>query len=188
MPVERKPKTYKTIRLRHFGYDEPGAYSLTLVTHDRRCIFGEIVNGTMKLNSVGEIVADEWGRTAELRPNIDLDSFIIMPNHIHGLVVIRESEKSARSAALRQVTLPRLKNERSPASISSIIAGFKAAVTRRAREQLRNPAFQVWQPRFNDHVIREERDLEQIRYYIVNNPLQWHLDRHNPDHKPKESS
>jgi putative transposase len=197
-------KSFKTVRLRHHRYDEPGAYSLTIVAHNRNSLFGEIIEGEMCLNNLGEIVREEWLRSAQVRPAFELDAFVIMPNHVHGIVMLNESARSAeriesaRSAALQEGTcreiqtksarsaaLPlRNKNERSPASISSFVAGFKAAVTSRIRALLKEPGFQVWQPRFHDHVIRADDDLQAIREYINNNPQQWNLDRENPEFKP----
>jgi putative transposase len=179
-------KSFKTVRLRHHRYDEPGAYSLTIVAHNRNSLFGEIIEGEMCLNNLGEIVREEWLRSAQVRPAFELDAFVIMPNHVHGIVMLNESARSAeRIESARSAALPlRNKNERSPASISSFVAGFKAAVTSRIRALLKEPGFQVWQPRFHDHVIRADDDLQAIREYINNNPQQWNLDRENPEFKP----
>ncbi len=166
----------KTIRLQRISYAEHGAYFLTLVTHDRIPLFGEIENGEVKISQVGLVVRGEWVGSATMRPHLVLDEFVIMPNHLHAIVGLAKEDPSARSAALRT------SRDRAPASISSFIAGFKAATTRRIREHLRNPHFQVWQPRFHDHVIRDDRDFDEIREYIHNNPVQWEFDQENPDH------
>jgi REP element-mobilizing transposase RayT len=171
-------KKFKTIRLRHFAYSETGAYSLTLVTHERQCLFGTVEDEEMYLSPYGEIVHEEWLRSAEIRPQIRLDEYVIMPNHIHAIVWIEDdlAEKSARSAAL-----PRGSRERTPASVSSLMVGFKAATTRRIRESMGNPKLSVWQPRFHDHVIRSEAVLNALREYIQANPRNWNRDTENPD-------
>jgi putative transposase len=178
-PMPDQLKIRKTIRLPQLAYTEHGAYFLTLVTDQRRLLFGEIVDGDIKRNTLGDIIQEEWMNSVEIRPHLLLDQFAVMPNHLHGVVGLTSSvpnAQSARSAALRT------SRDRAPASISSFVAGFKAATTRRIREYLRDPQFRVWQPRFYDHVIRGERDYQEIRTYIFNNPMQWQFDRENPDH------
>ncbi len=187
MNAESNRKTFKTIRLQRVDYDESGAYSLTIVTHNRQLIFGSVIESEMRLSPIGEIVREEWLRSAVMRPMIALDEFVVMPNHFHGIVFIdncsaalcaptkTQEEKSARSAALRT------SHDRVPASISSMIAGFKAACTRRIRELTGDPQLAVWQPRFHDHIVRANPNLNALREYIRNNPLNWTKDRENPN-------
>jgi len=80
----------KSIRLKGYDYSQKGAYFITICTQSRKCLFGNIVDGKMVLSKIGEIIANEWSNTPELRPNIELDEFVVMPNHIHGIVVITE--------------------------------------------------------------------------------------------------
>jgi putative transposase len=183
MPDDHPKTPFKSIRLRYLNYDEPGAYFVTLVAHERRCLFGSVSDGEVCLSASGEIVRLEWQRSAELRPRISFDAFVVMPNHFHAIVLFHTESPSARSAALRPIT-PRHRFERAPASLSSLIAGFKAATTRRIRAALQRPSLPVWQPRFYDHVIRNETDLAKIRAYIAGNPAEWRSDSENPDRVP----
>ncbi|MCC6475730.1 transposase [bacterium] len=174
--------------MRNISYSESNAYFLTLVAHNRQCLFAEITNAEWILKPIGEVIREEWLRCAEMRPAVELGEFVVMPNHLHGIVYLLNAEsQSARSAAL-QVNLHdqphRTSVDRAPKSISSMVAGFKAATTRKIREQLRDPGFVVWQPRFHDRVIRDDKEFRNIRAYIRDNPRRWHLDNENPERHP----
>jgi len=111
-------------------------------------------------------------KTQIIRPEIELDEFIIMPNHLHGIIVIKETHVGTHSrASLR----------RQPRSLGSIIAGFKSAATKRINVERKMPRAPVWQPRFYEHVIRNKKDLTNIREYIINKPMQWHVNEENPN-------
>ncbi|MDD5088043.1 MAG: transposase [bacterium] len=184
-------RSYKTVRLPHFDYNETGAYFLTTVTANRECLFGRIEDGAMIANAFGQIVIEEWLRSATIRSEIRLDMFTLMPNHFHGIVFITDDLKAHIHAAPRQDfgeahihAALRSSRKRTPRSISTLMGGFKGAVTARINTLRNTPAAPVWQPKFHDHVIRDEHDLNDIREYIQNNPLKWDLDRENPDFKP----
>ena len=114
----------RTLRLPTYDYAGVGAYFLALVTHERECLFGEVVDLAMQLNELGEIAEREWLRSAEVRPGIVLDAFVVMPNHVHGIVVFPgDGLMNERNSG----TKPRL--ERSAKSVGSFIAGFKSSVT-----------------------------------------------------------
>lgn len=160
-------------RLRGYDYSQVGAYFITICTHNKECAFGNIVNGEMRLNELGQVVEMEWLKTAKIRDNVELDEFVVMPNHIHGIVVITESYVGATGRS----PLP---NGPAPKSIGAIIAGFKSAVTKRVNEMRHTPGVPIWQRNYHEHIIRDEDDLHQIQLYIVNNPLRWELDSENP--------
>jgi putative transposase len=187
MPNDQ-PQRYKSVRLPYYHYCEPGAYFLTLVSAARECLFGRIEDGEIVVTAAGQIVIREWLRSPLLRPQLTLDVFVLMPNHFHGIVFITELDRAHGSAALRLPALPRRAGERTPASISSFLAGFKATTTKQINILRGQPGQPVWQPKFYDHVIRSEQDLARIREYIVDNPSQWELDRENPDCKPANRS
>jgi len=140
-----------------------------------RCCFGEIKNGEMKLNKYGKIVEEEWLRTKNIREKVDLDYFAIMPNHMHGIVIIEGAEYKHCNLNFvethRDASLQMVKN-----NLSHIIRGFKGSCTKRIHES-GFPSFH-WQARFYDHIIRNEIDLHRIRMYIKNNPLRWKLDEY----------
>ena len=137
----------RSIRLREFDYAGAGAYFVTICTIQRTCLFGEIVEGEMRLSSLGLLVEEIWRETPLLRPNITLDAFVVMPNHLHGIIVIGdETTQEGIGSRLR-----------SPAqTLGATLRGFKAAATKRARRPL-------WQCNYYEHIIRDDRSLERIR-------------------------
>ncbi len=164
----------RSIRLKGYDYSQPGAYFITICTHTGACVFGEIVNGEMQLNNLGRIVEKEWITTADVRNNIKLDVFIVMPNHFHSIIFIANN---ASVGATRRVapTTPHLLSN----SIGAIIGQFKSIVTKNIRKTTFHNF--TWQRNYYEHVIRDEDDLNEIREYIINNPLKWELDAENPD-------
>ncbi len=130
------------------------------------------------MNKYGRLVKQEWMKTTEIRKNIQLDVFVIMPNHLHGIIAIiddcRGTARCAPTAYTRQF------GKMTSASVPAIIRSFKSAVTKHINELRDTPSTPVWQRNYYEHVIRSEGDLNEIREYIVNNPLKWDLDRENP--------
>ena len=171
----------ESARLKNYDYSASGAYFVTIVTEKRAHYFGEIVKGKMILNDIGKKAWDEWYLTLKIRPDMNLimDEFIVMPNHVHGIVVIGENEYN-----VDQNTIVEYKNNFGPQrkNLSSIIRGFKSAVTRNARKMdVKDSVKFGWQERFHDRIIRDENELDRIRYYIVKNPDTWERDRNNDD-------
>ncbi len=163
----------QSIRLRNYDYASVGAYFITLVTRDRKCWFGEIVDGQMLLNPYGRIVREEWEKSARIRNEIDLDAFVIMPNHIHGICFITDRPDRATGRSPLQLGPARR-------SLGAFIGGFKSAVTKRINELQGSSGVSLWQRNYFEHVIRNENSLEHIREYILNNPARWEFDRENP--------
>jgi REP element-mobilizing transposase RayT len=173
----------RSIRLKRYDYTQLGAYFVTMCTHQRDHIFGEVINGDMKLSRLGEIVREEWLRSAEIRKEIQIveDEFVVMPNHLHGInwIVqsvgadgVRPTIHDAHREGTRRVPL-----QRAPRSLGSFVAGFKASVTSRANRELNMT--RIWQRNYYEHIVRDDRELDTIRWYILNNPLNWQLDRDN---------
>ena len=160
----------KSNRLQDYDYSQTGYYLVTICNQDRVNHFGGIEKGQMKLNDIGQIVTDCWRGIPEHFRNTTLDEFVVMPNHIHGIIII------VGNADLR--SLPPQNTDRSKMYLSKIVHGFKASVTRMVRKQWNNHRFD-WQKSFYDHVIRNDEDLHRARTYIQNNPLNWELDRDN---------
>jgi REP element-mobilizing transposase RayT len=152
-----------SIRLRGYDYAQAGAYFVTLCVQGRAALFGRVVDGAVELTEIGRIVAEEWEHTPALRPNVVLDTFVVMPDHLHRIVVIvRRDDGAARPEAARP---------RSPAhSLGAIVRGFKAAVVRRAGTP-------IWQRNYYEHIIRNDADLDRIRHYIATNPARWEARR-----------
>ena len=180
----------ESIRLPWWDYAAEGWYFITLCTKGRKCFFGEVVDDGVRLSGIGEIVAEEWEKTEEIRSGITLDEFVIMPNHLHGIIVIGsvngketpERETSYRETPHRGVSTEELPCDRSGAlkanSLGAMIGQFKSVCTKR----IRAAGFSdfAWQPRFYEHIIRNEQSLSEIREYIANNPAKWELDKDNP--------
>jgi putative transposase len=166
----------RSIRLRDYDYTKTGAYFVTLCTYERACLFGEVVGDGVMLSEVGAIVQEEWLRSAEIRREIELDAFVVMPNHLHGIVVIEPVGAHGRAPLPRK----RAPLQRKPKSLGSFIAGFKSACTKRINEIRGMPRMPLWQRNYYEHVIRSEEALENVRLYIAHNPRLWQYDVNNP--------
>lgn len=135
-------------------------------------MFGHVTDGTMCLSPEGQIVEREWVRTPSLRPAVELDVFVVMPNHFHGIVVIGTDLKGQA-----KVPAPGRKLQSPSQNLGAIMRGFKAATTRQVREAIGRQQL-VWQRNYFEHVLRSDDELHRVREYIVNNPLRWSLDRY----------
>ena len=162
----------RSIRLPDYDYSQAGAYFVTLCSHRKACIFGEIIDGDMRLNALGSIVSLQWQRTAHVRTSVKLDAFAIMPNHVHGILFIHVNiiRDTPYPSAKRD---PKQKAELHSGSLGAIIGQFKSAVTRQARRLEGMHDVQIWQRNYYEHVIRSEESLYDIRKYIAENPSRW---------------
>lgn len=164
-------------RLKAWDYSTPWWYYVTICKKDMKCWFGIIKNGKMKLNDLGKVIEEEWIKTKVIRSNVDLDKFVIMPNHFHGIPIVKDVETSRRDVSKESETGHRpVSTQLKPNSLGSIIGQFKSVCTKRIYK-LGYRNF-LWQKGFYDHIIRNENDLGRIRTYIQNNPLKWELDEY----------
>lgn len=217
----------RSIRLKGYDYSRAGAYFITICTHDRKCVLGEVIDGQMHLNQFGKIVASEWLKTGEVRENVELDVSVVMPNHMHGILIITHQIETVGAAGLDQFpdavgqidavgatrrvaptdsdqspdvdtghieaaessdvtnsnqateskTIDPATRILKPGSLGAIMAQFQSIATKKIRKAgLRR--FK-WQRGYYEHIIRNERALERIRYYIINNPANWEHDQEN---------
>ncbi|MCL2261283.1 MAG: hypothetical protein FWC15_08035 [Fibromonadales bacterium] len=161
-------------RLMGYNYNANGCYYITICTKNREHYFGKIVDREMQLSEIGETAKLEWSKTAMLRPdmNLRLDESIVMPNHFHCIVFIDGNQYNMANASLpyKNSFIPQSKN------ISSIIRGFKSAVTAYARK---HGIVFAWQERFHDIIIHDEEELNRVRSYIFENPQNWDKDECN---------
>jgi len=165
----------KPLRLRAYDYAQPGTYFVTTNTHDRVCWFGSIIEGVMQLSEIGQIVHEEWSAIPGHRADVELDAFVVMPNHVHGIVRILSKARGEASLA------PTKSNAgTSPGSLGAIVGSFKAGVSRRVALVLPESRVELWQSSYQDHIIRSEASLERIRDYIAANPANWAIDADNP--------
>ncbi len=169
----------ESARLQSWGYSSPGYYYVTICTKDRAEYFGEIRNGIMGLNEIGIQAVFCIQKISSHFPHVILDEWIIMPNHIHLVIIIKSTVETQNFASLQNAIKPNY-NKFGPQSknLASIIRGFKIGVTKFTRNN--NVNFQ-WQPRYYDHIIRNDNELYRIRKYIKYNPLKWEIDRNNPN-------
>lgn len=151
----------RSIRLRGYDYRQAGAYFVTISSHHDEALFGAVVAGTMHLNAYGEIVAQDWAWLAETFPYVDLDAFIVMPNHVHGIVVITAEEEPSTSPPQTRHPLGRL------------VGVFKTMSTKHVNEWRETPGEPIWHRNYYEHIIRDDADLRRIRDYIATNPARW---------------
>jgi REP element-mobilizing transposase RayT len=152
-------------RLKNWDYSTPWWYYVTICTKDMKCWFGEVKKGKMVLNDLGNYVENKWKEIPMHYHMVELDYHVTMPNHFHGIIIINEVETG--HAPSLQMQGP---------SLGNIVGGFKSSISKWAHKN--NYVNFKWQPRFYDHIIRNENDLRRIRTYIQNNPLKWELDEY----------
>ena len=177
----------RSIRLKGHDYSQPGAYFVTICTRDQECLFGHVVNGEMRLNDAGEIAQRCWEEIPRHFPLVELDAFVVMPNHVHGIIVIQgrgeasvplhvsKERPGSDASPLRQRP-----NGTQPGSLSAIVQNFKYISTRRMNAARSTPGTPVWQRGFYEHVVRDEEELRAIREYVLGNPARWDEDENNP--------
>jgi REP element-mobilizing transposase RayT len=154
-----------SIRLKGYDYAQAGAYFVTLVTWQRECLFGEVTAGEMRLNEGGEIVREEWEKSAEIRREVELGAFVVMPNHFHAIVILRNDHAAAIPVGATGRS-PLRPNGPKPKSLGALLAGFKSAVTKRINESRNTPGSPIWQRNYYEHIIRNEREMTNIWKYI----------------------
>ena len=170
----------RSIRLKDYDYSQRGAYFVTICAKDRQCVFGEIMDGEVRLNEIGVIIRDQWVRSAEVREEIHADEFVIMPNHLHGIIFIGDNPVGATGG---RPLSPKGRIASGPGkySLAAFIAGFKSACSRSINQSLGTRRINMWQRNYYEHIIRNERSLNAIREYILNNPNRWSDDPENPE-------
>jgi len=193
----------RSIRLKGYDYTQPGAYFITICAYQRMHVVGEVINGEMVLNEVGKIAWDEWFKTAENRPYVKLyeNEFVVMPNHAHGIIHIVEQvgtprggvqdgdvqdedgpqagEQTGKRARQRRAPTRETFGKPVPGSIPTIVRAYKSAVTYAVNAVENTRGSVLWQKNYYERVIRNDRELQNIGWYILNNPLNWQQDRDN---------
>lgn len=177
----------RSIRLKGYDYAQPGAYFVTIVTQGRVCPFGNVVNGEMRLNGFGRIVEWTWHDLPNHVAGIVPDAFVVMPNHVHGVVVLTDTVVVVRAGSGlvgASSGLVGAGSEPAPTrrhSLPEIIRQFKTFSARRINQYRQVQGVPVWQRNYYEHLVRDDEAMDRIREYIVNNPLQWEMDRENPN-------
>ena len=155
----------RSIRLPGYDYSRIGSYFITVCSHERLCLFGDVVNGEMRLSPAGTTVAECWKDLPKHYPHVVLDEFVVMPNHVHGILALRELAPSAD--ARRH-------------GVAEVIRAFKTYSARRINMKRKTPGVPIWQRNYHERVLRNEDELAGIRRYIIENPAKWDWDRENP--------
>jgi len=148
----------QSIRLKNYDYSQAGAYFVTICTQNKECLFGEIEVGKMSLNEYGQITTKCWHDLPNHYPHIELDEFVVMPNHTHGIIVIKPAP------TVKQHGLP------------EIIRAFKTFSSKQINLIRSTTGIPVWQRNYYEHIICSEPELNKVREYIVSNPLNWETD------------
>ena len=174
MPLKYDPDKHRrrSIRLKDYDYSTAGAYFVTICTHNRECVLGEIADGEMRLKEAGQIVRAMWEQLPYHYPHIGLDAFAIMPNHVHGIVTLNDPVGAGFKPA---------PTGGKPHGLPEIIRAFKTFSSRRINQFRQMTGVPVWQRNYYEHVIRNEKTLNAIREYITANPYQWQEDPENRD-------
>ena len=165
----------KSIRLKNYNYSKIGTYYITICTNKKECIFGNISNGKMITNENGNIVGTFWKNLPKKYKNCKLDKFIIMPNHLHGLIII----ESDNVGAIHE--LPLQKTQRRSMLLPKIIGYFKMNTAKKINQIRQSPGERVWQRNYFERIIRNNKELNKIKYYISKNPIKWEHDSENPN-------
>lgn len=165
----------RSIRLKGYDYSLPGAYFVTCCTHDREALFGEVIDEEMVVNDLGEIVQQAWDDLTTHYRHVGLDAFVVMPNHVHGIVVLTEEAGAGLKPAPTEAGGAAKRH-----GLPEMVRAFKTFAARRINERRGTPGVPVWQRNYYEHVVRDERALNAIRAYIAENPARWAWDRYNP--------
>jgi REP element-mobilizing transposase RayT len=185
----------RSIRLKGYDYARAGAYFVTVCTYGGECLFGDVAGDEMRFNEYGEIARQAWDGLLHHYSGVETDAFVVMPNHVHGIIVITDetpimvgagcprpyggtkpatgagTAKGAETAPLPVVKRP---------TLGRILAYLKYQSTKRINEIRGTPGTPVWQRNYYEHIIRDEASLNRIRQYIVDNPARWASDPENP--------
>ena len=149
----------RSIRLKGYNYSSAGAYFITICTYKKEWLFGNVINGEMVLNEYGQIVAQHWQKLPTHHPRLRLDEWVVMPNHLHGILILTDNVNSLKRYH----------------SISEIVRGFKTFSTRSINNIRCTPGSDLWQRNYYEHIIRNDSSLQNIRQYIIANPKAWEL-------------
>ncbi|GIV10512.1 MAG: hypothetical protein KatS3mg020_0003 [Fimbriimonadales bacterium] len=158
----------RSIRLQGYNYKTPNAYFVTIVTQHRKPLFGEITDGQMRLNAVGQMIARWWKELEQKFPTVQSDAYIIMPNHLHAIIRLRPAKPSEEAI-----------------SLATVMQWFKTMTTNEYIRHVKQDGWtplehRLWQRNYYERIIRNREEWESIRHYILINPQHWAEDPENP--------
>jgi REP element-mobilizing transposase RayT len=176
MPYNPNIHRRSSIRLKNYDYSQSGMYFITICVQKHQWLFGKISDGGMILNDFGKIAYNEWMNTPHIRRNVQLDAFVVMPNHIHGIIVITDGRGELHSPLNDSPHIDTSMGEcNSPLrgtsnTVGAIMRGYKSAVTKQL-------GYSIWQRNYWEHIIRNEKSYQRIADYIINNPVNLENDK-----------
>jgi REP-associated tyrosine transposase len=190
----------RSVRLKGYDYAQTGAYFVTICAYHRECLFEQVENGVTVSSQYGHLVELCWQVLPRDFPRVELDVFVVMPNHLHGIIILTSRHTAGRGEAFARWLQERPQSTAAnasplqsahgtqPGSLAAIVQNFKSVSTRKINRTRATPGMPVWQGNYHEHIIRDEDELSRIREYIVNNPLQWAVDRENPSTRATHAS
>lgn len=190
-----KPKSNQTrrrvTRLHSYDYGQTVGYFVTICVQHQECLFGKIIDGQMRLNKIGAIVVKCWSHIPQHFFSAELDVCVVMPNHIHGIILLStsgaewhrlpiHSQPNCRREVPSSPT-PNRRDQRTSPTLGQVVAYFKFQSIKYINQHRDMPGACVWQRNYYDHVIRDDIDLQRIRQYVTDNPMRWELDQLHPN-------
>ncbi|MFQ5863408.1 MAG: transposase, partial [Candidatus Brocadiales bacterium] len=173
----------RSIRLEGYNYSQAGAYFVTICTQKKKCVLGDVESGGIALNEIGCMVQKTWIELPRYYTGVDIDEFVIMPNHLHGIIILNVG--AGPRACPGEEGQPQGVAPTKTLALPDIIYSFKSLTTKRYIKGVKQNGWEpferhFWQRNYYEHVIRNEEDLNEIREYVINNPLKWAIDSENP--------
>jgi REP element-mobilizing transposase RayT len=163
----------KAARLRGYDYTQPGMYFVTVCTHSRRSVLGEVNGEEVRLTPVGLIVFEAWSSIPSHFSTVDIDTFVVMPNHIHGVLFLRDTVGAKHASPLQRISKGTVAS-----SLSAVVQSFKSASSRLANRRYPDSDRPFWQRGFFERIVRDDAELCRIRRYIEENPSRWAEDEY----------
>lgn len=180
MESDRGQSSRRSVRLPGFDYSKAGMYFVTICAAERQCSFGEIRGNDTFLSPIGQIVRTCWIEIPKHFPNIRTETYVVMPNHVHGILIIPSSQPEARPQG-KAIVRTESFGKPTPKSIPTAVRSFKSASSRRVRESGLVAGGSIWQRGYYEHVLRNTREYVEATNYILLNPARWADDEDNPD-------
>lgn len=161
----------RSIRLPDYDYTFPAAYFVTLLAWQCRPVFGQVIDHTVQLSKTGVLAQREWLRLGQRFGHVELDEFVVMPDHVHGILLLTDVKDS--SSETNPADEPSAQPHVEPGSLGAIVRAYKSTVARLVNFNRFSDGGPLWQRNYYERVVDDERDLEQIREYIRSNPMNW---------------